>query len=151
MPIQLILTQAVDNLGKAGDLVTVKPGYGRNYLIPQRLAVTATMNNRKRLEHERRTIDARVSKEMAVADALASKISGMTLQFERRVGAEEKLFGSVTAKDLADQLQRAGITIDHRKIQLDEPVKALGKYEVGVKIHPNVAPLLKFWVVGKDE
>jgi large subunit ribosomal protein L9 len=148
---QVILTQDVNNLGKAGELVEVKPGYGRNYLIPQGLAVTASSRNVTRLEHERKVVERRVVKEVASASDVAGKINGMTLQFERLVGEGDKLYGSVTASDIAAQLEVAGIKVDHRKIKLGEPIRALGKYEVEIKLHPSVAATLKFWVVGKEK
>jgi large subunit ribosomal protein L9 len=151
MPMQIILVQDVDNLGKAGELVSVKPGYGRNFLIPRGWAVTATTGNVKRLEHERRVVEKRVAKERAGAQSLAERLNGITLQFERNVGEDEKLFGSVSNRDIADQLKRAGIEIDHRKIELEHPVKALGKYEVPVKLGSGVAATLKFWVVKKEK
>lgn len=148
---QVILTQDVSNLGKAGQLVEVKPGYGRNYLIPQGLAVTASSRNMSRLEHERKVVERRVVKEVASASDVAARINGMTLQFERLVGEGDKLYGSVTAGDVAAQLEVAGIKVDHRKIKLGEPVRALGKYEVEIKLHPSVSATLKFWVVGKEK
>jgi large subunit ribosomal protein L9 len=151
MPMQIILTQDVDNLGKAGELVSVRPGYGRNYLVPRGLAVSATVTNKTRLEHEKALIEKRVAKERATATEIAGRINLMTLQFERMVGEDEKLFGSVTNRDIADQLKRAGVDIDHRTIHLDQPIKALGKYEVPVKLSAGVVATLKFWVVGKDK
>ena len=151
MPMQIILTQDVDNLGKAGELVSVRPGYGRNYLVPRGLAVSATIKNKNRLDHEKALIEKRVAKERATATEIAGRINIMTLQFERMVGEDEKLFGSVTNRDIADQLKRAGVDIDHRTIQLDQAIKALGKYEVPVKLAAGVTASLKFWVVGKDK
>jgi len=151
MAMQVILTQDVDNLGKAGELVSVRPGYGRNYLVPRGLAVTATMSNKNRLDHDKAVIERRVAKERASATELAGRINGMTLQFERMVGEDEKLFGSVTNRDIADQLKRANVEIDHRSIQLEHPIKALGKYEVPVRLAAGVVATLKFWVVGKDK
>lgn len=151
MAMQIILTQDVANLGKAGDLVSVRPGYGRNYLVPRGLAVSATVHNKNQLEHERRAIEKRVVKERANANEIATRLNGMTLQFERRVGDDEKLFGSVSNRDIADQLKRAGLDLDHRIIALDQPIKALGKYEVPVKLAAGVTAALKFWVVGKDK
>src|SRR6201999_3982892 len=101
MPMQVILTQDVDNLGKAGELVSVRPGYGRNFLVPRGYAVSATVTNKNRLDHEKR-----VAKERANATEIAGRINGMTLQFERMVGEDEKLFGSVTPRDIADQLKK---------------------------------------------
>jgi large subunit ribosomal protein L9 len=151
MAMQVILTQDVENLGKAGELVSVRPGYGRNYLVPNGMAVTATVSNKNRLEHEKALIERKVAKERANANELAGRINGMTLQFERQVGEDEKLFGSVTSRDIADQLKRANVEIDHRWVQLDAPVKALGKYEVPVRLAAGVSAQLKFWVVGKDK
>ena len=148
---QIILTQDVANLGKAGELVSVRPGYGRNYLVPRGLAVSATVRNKNRLAHEKSLIERKVAKERASATEIAARLNLMTLQFERMVGEDEKLFGSVTSRDIADQLKRAGIEIDHRWIQLDAPVKALGKYETSVRLTTGVAATLKFWVVSKDK
>lgn len=151
MAMQVILTQDVDNLGKAGEVVSVRPGYGRNYLVPRGLAVSATVRNKNRLDHEKALIERKVTKERETATDLASRLNGMTLQFERMVGEDEKLFGSVTNRDIADQLKRAGIEIDHRTIHLEQAVKALGKYEVPVRLTAGVTANLKFWVVGKDK
>jgi large subunit ribosomal protein L9 len=151
MAMQVILTQDVENLGKAGELVSVRPGYGRNYLVPRGFAVSATVRNKNRLDHDTKLIAKRVEKERATATELAGRINGMTLQFERNVGEDEKLFGSVTNRDIAEQLKRANVEIDHRWVALDQPVKALGKYEVPVKLAAGVVATLKFWVVGKDK
>jgi large subunit ribosomal protein L9 len=151
MTMQIILLQDISNLGKAGELVTVKPGYGRNYLLPEGLAVSASARNVTRLEHERKVIEKRVAKERANAQSIADRLNGMTLQFERKVGDDDKLFGSVSNRDIADQLKKAGMDVDHRKIDLEHPVKALGKYEVNVKLGAGVTAVLKFWVVAKDK
>jgi large subunit ribosomal protein L9 len=148
---QIILTRDVENLGKAGELVSVRPGYGRNFLVPRGYAVTASVRNKNRLDHEKAVIERRVAKERATADELAGRINGMTLQFERMVGEDEKLFGSVTSRDITEQLKKANVEIDHRWIELDQPVKALGKYEVPVRLAAGVVAQLKFWVVGKDK
>jgi large subunit ribosomal protein L9 len=151
MAMQVILTQDVENLGKAGELVSVRPGYGRNYLVPRGFAVTATVSNKNRLDHEKAVIEKRVAKERANANEIATRINGMTLQFERQVGEDEKLFGSVTARDIAEQLKKANVEIDHRWVQLEGSIKALGKYEVPVRLAAGVIATLKFWVVGKDK
>jgi large subunit ribosomal protein L9 len=151
MAMQIILTQDVEHLGKAGELVSVRPGYGRNYLVPRGLAVSATVRNKNRLDHEKALIERKVAKERASATEIANKLNVMTLQFERNVGEDEKLFGSVTNRDIADQLKKAGVDLDHRWIALDAPVKALGKYEVPVRLAAGVIANLKFWVVGKDK
>ncbi len=151
MAMQLILTQDVDNLGDAGELVTVKPGYGRNYLLPQGLALSATKRNIKKLEHDRAMIAQKVAKQRSENEAMAKRIGGMTLQFERLVGEGDKMFGSVTARDLAQQLSVAKIELDARRIQLSEAIKAVGKYEANVKLGAGVVATLKFWVVGKEK
>ena len=151
MAMQVILTQDVDNLGKAGEVVSVRPGYGRNYLVPRGFAVTASASNKAQLEHDKAVIEKRVAKERASANELAGRINGMTLQFERMVGEDEKLFGSVTNRDIADQLKKANLDLDHRWIHLEHPIKALGKYEVPVRLAAGVVATLKFWVVGKDK
>ena len=149
MPMQVILTQDVTNLGKAGELVSVRPGYGRNYLVPRGMAVSATAANVHRLEHDKRVIARKVAKERAGAEAQAERINVVTLQFDRQVGEEEKMFGSVTSRDLVEQLKKAGVDIDHRQIVLEQPIKALGKYEVVVKLAAGVTANLKFFVVAK--
>ena len=151
MAMQVILTQDVDHLGKAGELVSVKPGYGRNYLVPRGFSVSATVRNKQRLEHEKKVIERRVEKERASATEIAGKLNGITLQFERQVGEDEKMFGSVTGRDIAEQLKKANIEIDHRWVGLEQPIKALGKYETNVKLAAGVQATLKFWVVGKDK
>jgi large subunit ribosomal protein L9 len=147
----IILTQDVENLGKAGELVSVRPGYGRNYLVPRGMAVSATVRNKNRLDHEKSLIERKVAKERASATEIAARLNVMTLQFERNVGEDEKLFGSVTNRDIAEQLKRAGVEIDHRTIHLDQAIKAIGKYEVPVRLAAGVIANLKFWVVSKDK
>jgi large subunit ribosomal protein L9 len=151
MAMQVILTQDVPNLGKAGELVSVRPGFGRNFLLPKGMAVTATNRNVTRLEHERQVIARTVAKERAAAGDIATRINGMTLQFERLVSDDDKMYGSVTTGNIAEQLEKAGVKLDHRKVQLAEPVKSLGKYEVQVRLHQDVSATLKFWVVAKDK
>lgn len=151
MPMQVILTQDVNNLGKAGELVSVKPGFGRNYLIPNGMAVSASVQNQQRLEHDKAVIARKVAKERAGAQSIADRLNGMTLQFERLVGEDDKMFGSVGGRDIAEQLKRANVEIDHRWVQLDQPVKAVGKYEVPVKLAAGVTATLKFFVVAKEK
>jgi large subunit ribosomal protein L9 len=150
MPMQIILTQDVDNLGKAGELVSVRPGYGRNYLVPRGMAVSATVTNKNRLDHEKALIERKVAKERASATEIAARINGMTLQFERNTGEDEKLFGSVTSRDIAEALQAQGVTIDSKKILLEEPIRALGMTEVPVKLGRGVQAKIKVWVVKKE-
>jgi len=151
MAMQVILTQDVTNLGKAGELVSVRPGYGRNYLVPRGLAVSATVRNKNRLEHETALIARKVEKERASATEIAGKINAITLQLELLTGEEDKVFGSVTTRELSERLKKAGVDVDHRSIHLDAPIKALGKYETNVRLAAGVTATLKFWVVGKEK
>lgn len=151
MPMQVILTKDVPNLGKAGELVNVKPGFGRNYLVPNGLAVSATAENVHRLEHDRRVIAKKVAKAQAAASSTAEKINVITLQFDRAVGEDDKMFGSVTSRDIAEKLSKAGVEIDHRAIHLEQPVKALGKYEAPVKLDAGVVATVKFYVVARSK
>src|SRR5688572_7813172 len=151
MPMQLILTQDVQHLGKAGEVVTVKSGYGRNYLVPRGMAVSATVENKAELDHRKRQVETRLGKERAIAGTLAERINGMTLQFERLVGEDERMFGSVTSRDLARQLEVAGVDVDSRQIELGEPIKSVGKHEVPVRLGGGVTATLKFWVTAKPK
>jgi large subunit ribosomal protein L9 len=146
---QVILTQDVENLGSAGEMVNVKSGYGRNFLVPRGLAISATVGNKQQLEHDKQRIASQAAKLRASAQSVADRLNGMTLQFERLVGEDERMFGSVTGRDITEQLARADILLDHRKIELTQPIKALGKYEVAVKLSAGVVANLKFFVVAK--
>lgn len=151
MALQLILVQDVDHLGKAGEVVSVKNGYARNFLIPQGMAVIADVRNKSRLEGERKTIAKRVATQRAEAGSIAERINAMTLQFERLVGEENKMFGSVTSRDIHKQLETAGVVLDHKKIDMPEAIRELGKYEVIVHLGADVTATLKFWVIGKEQ
>lgn len=151
MPMNLILTQDLANLGKAGELVTVKSGYGRNYLVPQGLAVSASKANVADLEAKRKRIASRLAKDTAEAGAVAERLNGMTLQFERLFGEGDKMFGSVSTKDIAKQLEKAGIDVEAHQIELSDPVKTEGKYEAPVKLKAGVKATLKFWVVRQEK
>jgi large subunit ribosomal protein L9 len=140
---KVILTKDMDNLGKAGAMVEVKPGYGRNYLLPQKLAMPATAKNVRQLEHEKAGILARAAKHKSNMDAQAKKLSAIELVFKRKVGEQDKLFGSVTSKDLHEQLAAKGYEVDRKQIHLPEPLKALGTHEVELKLHSEVSAKLK--------
>ena len=144
---QVILREDVKALGQMGVVVNVKEGYARNFLIPKGLAVEANVNNIKALEHEKRKIQERAKKLRTGAEGLAATISETTLTIKAKAGEEEKLFGSVTAMDIADALKVAGLEIDKKKIVLDEPIRRLGDYTVSVKIHSEVSAQLKIQVV----
>jgi large subunit ribosomal protein L9 len=147
--IQVILTEDVANLGKSGELVAVKPGYGRNYLIPQGLALAATKNNVSRIQHDKKAIEAKNAKSRKEAEDAAGKLSNVTVQIERAVGEGDKLFGSVTSKDIAEALAAQGHKIDKKTIHLPEPFKALGQYTVELKLASGVNATIKVWVVAK--
>ena len=143
MPMKVILTKDIPNLGKPGALVTVKPGYGRNYLLPRNLAVPATAKNIRQLEHEKAGILARSAKEKTSMDAMAKKLSAIEVKFKRKTGAENKLFGSVTSKDIHEQLAAQGYQVERKQVHLPEPLKELGTHEVEVKLHADVSARIK--------
>jgi large subunit ribosomal protein L9 len=140
---KVILTQDMDNLGKAGALVEVKPGYGRNYLLPRQLAVAATAKNIRQLEHDKAGILARAARHKTNMDAMAKKLSAVELKFARKVGEQDKLFGSVTSKDVHEQLAQQGYEVERKQIHLPEPLKTLGQHEVEVKLHADVTARVK--------
>ena len=140
---KVILTKDLENVGKAGALVDVKPGFGRNYLLPRQLAMPATAKNIRQLEHEKSGILARAARQRTSMDAMAKKISAIQLKFTRKVGEQDKLFGSVTSKDVHDRLVEQGYEIDRKQIHLPEPLKELGTHEVVVKLHSDVSAKLK--------
>jgi large subunit ribosomal protein L9 len=147
---QVILRQKIDNLGNQGDVVDVKPGYGRNYLIPKGLAYEATQANVRRIEAERAR-HARVEAEtLSEARQQAARFEGVSLTFHARAGQEGKLFGSITSADIVERLAEQGIEVDRRSIELDEPIKALGVTSVPVRIHAQVRPEIKVWVIAED-
>ena len=130
---EVILKKTIDTLGEEGEIVKVKPGYARNFLIPRNLAVVANKGNRVILEQQRASIEARRAKARQETETLDKKLSGITIIFEQRVGQEDRLFGSVTAADIALKLTDLGFDIDRRKILLDEPIKTIGEKTVSVK------------------
>lgn len=144
---EIILRQAVDNLGHPGDIVKVSPGYARNFLLPRGLAYEATPGNKKRIALEKERLEAAESDRRGQAQTLADRLEQVSLTFSARVGEEGKLFGSVTSADIAQQLEAQGIHIEKRLIDLHEPIKALGVYRVPVKLHADVKPELKVWVI----
>ncbi len=135
---ELILKQAISSLGLEGDVVTVKPGYGRNYLLPQGKAVQATAANLALLEKDKAAIEARRAKEQKQAEDVAKKISGLTIVVEQLAGIDERLFGSVTTADICAKLAELDVTVDKRQILLNEPVKTLGETKIQVKVGFNV-------------
>jgi large subunit ribosomal protein L9 len=140
---KLILKEDVDNIGVMGSVVEVKDGYGRNFLIPRNLAVEANPKNIRHFEHQKKTIEVKVKKVRKSAEDFAEQLSQMTLSLEARAGEEDKLFGSVTTKDIVEAIAQKGVEVDRRKILLDEPIKRLGSYEVPIKIHQDVIANVK--------
>lgn len=147
---QVILRNRIENLGEAGDVVDVKPGYGRNYLIPKGLAYEASAANVRRMEAERAAQGRKEAETLGEARQQAGKIEGVSLTFNARAGQEGKLFGSITSGDIADKLAEQGITIDRRQIELDEPIKSLGVHSVPVRLHSQVRPEIKVWVIAEE-
>ncbi len=144
---EVILRAAVDNLGHPGDLVTVSPGFGRNYLLPRGLAYAATPGNKKRIEQERQRLEAAEAARRAKAENFAAGLEQVSLTFSARVGEEGKLFGSVTAADIAHQLEAQGLAVEKRQVDLHEPIRALGVYRVPIRLHADVRPEIKVWVI----
>jgi len=144
---KVILKQEYEQLGTMGDIVTVKDGFARNFLIPQNIAVPATRRNMKVLQEEQKMADSRKNKERQLAEKTAAELSEVSITAAVKVGEEERIFGSVTSQMIADLLKEKGYDIDKKKIELEEPVKALGVYTVGVKLHQDVEGKFRLWVV----
>ena len=138
---KLILREDVENLGKGGDLVDVKPGYGRNYLLPRGMAVLA--KNVRELEHQKKVAEAKAAKLKASADAVARRLAETPVALKRKVGEQDKLYGSVTALDIVEALAARGVQLDRRIIDLPEPIKTIGDHEVAVKLHRDVVGKVK--------
>ncbi|NOZ55250.1 MAG: 50S ribosomal protein L9 [Calditrichaeota bacterium] len=144
---KVILKQEVEKLGKPGDIVTVKDGYARNYLLPRGLAVPATPGNLRAIEEEKKLAELRANREKRAAEKLAEKLNSVSVTATVSVGEEDKIFGAVTSQTIAELLKEKGYDIDRRKIHLEEPIKALGIYDVPIKLHPEVEAKVKVWVV----
>jgi len=148
--IQVILHQDLKNLGKSGELVRVRPGYARNYLIPRSLAMPATAHNVKQVEHQQRISAAAATKAKGEASSLAEKISAVTVTITRKVGEEDRLFGSVTTKDIATALKEKGFEVDRKKIELVDPIRTAGTFPVTVKLLGDVTATFKVEVTAKS-
>jgi len=144
---KLILRADIDALGRLGNIVTVKTGYGRNYLIPQGLAKPATTANLKAFELERRKLQEQADSLRTRAEGMAAKIAATPISIEVRVGEGDKLYGSVTTAHIGDAMEAAGVDLDRRKILLPEPIRALGEYEIDIRLHPDVRGELKLSVL----
>lgn len=140
---KLILKEDLPNLGKAGDLVEVARGYGRNYLVPQGKALDATAHHLRQLEEQKRLIIKKKNKDLEAAQKLAEQVASLELTLTRKVSDGEKIFGSVTAKDLAEALAQAQVALDRKNILLEDPIRTLGDFEVPLKLHPEVTVRLR--------
>ena len=147
---QVILREDVDKLGKIGDLVKVKDGYARNFLVPSKKAIEATPKNVKSMEHAKKMVSDRIRTLKKTASADADRIKSLAITIKAKVGEEGKLFGSVTTMDIADAMQAQGVAIDKRKIMLEEPIKRTGDYTVPVKLHTDVVADLKVSVIAAE-
>jgi len=145
--VKVILTQTIDRLGKIGDIVNVKDGYARNYLFPKNVAKEATAGNMKILDSLKKKQALEDAKKLDEAKALSGKIAALSITISAKAGEEEKLFGTVTTEMISAALGSENIVIDKKDIVLDEPIKKLGVYQVGVKVHPEVKASLRVWIV----
>lgn len=143
----VILRQDVEKVGRAGEMVTVKDGFARNYLLPQGLAFLATEGNRKRLEAERAQRGKKHAAEVSASREVAARLEAVSLTFTMKAGEGDKLFGSVTASEIAERLKAEGFSLDKKAVELEEPLKALGVYKIPVRLHAEVKPEVRVWVV----
>ena len=148
---KLLLKEDVDGLGFCGDEVEVKDGYGRNFLIPKGKALLATPNNLKAFNHQKLLVQGKVAKIIAATNAVADEIAKVTCIVKKKVGDTGKMFGSVTAQEIADLLKDQGVEVDRRKIQIAEPIKKAGEYKIPVKLHSEVTAEIKLVVEGEQE
>src|SRR3954447_26165927 len=146
---EVILREHVDNLGRRGELVKVAEGYARNYLLPRKLALLPTDGNRKQIEREREKFDAKEAEEKKVAEAMAARLGDAEVSIARKVGETEALYGSVTTADIAAALAAKGFDVDRRKLQLSEPIKRVGEFDVDIKLHRDVTTKIKVKVVAE--
>ncbi|MCS6816925.1 MAG: 50S ribosomal protein L9 [Blastocatellia bacterium] len=148
--VEVLLREDVEHLGRRGQIVRVKAGYARNYLLPRGLAVLATAANIKAVEQEKRLLERREMRERTQAEAVAERLKELVLTFPRKVGDQDMLFGSVTAMDIAAALAERGIDVDRRKILIEHPIKYLGEYTIPVKLHREVTAEIRIQVVREE-
>jgi large subunit ribosomal protein L9 len=146
--IHVVLTEDLTNLGKSGELVRVRPGFARNYLVPRGLAVSATEENKSRIEHEKKVAESRATKAKAAATELAQKLGSVKVTISRPVGENDKLYGSVTARDIEEALSQQGYSVDRRRIDT-EPLKALGTFKVPIHLATSVTATVEVTVAAK--
>ncbi|MBN2569537.1 MAG: 50S ribosomal protein L9 [Deltaproteobacteria bacterium] len=147
---KIILKDNVESLGNMGDTIKVSDGYARNYLIPKGLAIEASNRNIKSLDHEKRIIASKTEKERLMAESLMERLSKITCTISRKIGEQEKLFGSVTSKDIEDNLRDQGIEISRKNIVIEEPIKKLGEFMVKIKVYPGIFGQVKVAVVSEE-
>ena len=148
---EVILREHVDNLGRRGEVVKVADGYARNYLLPRKLALLVTEGNKKQIERERAKFDAKEAEEQKVAGAISERLGSVEIEISRKVGETEALYGSVTTSDIAEVLTAKGFDVDRRKIQLQEPIKKLGEYDIPIRLHRDVTTKIKVRVIAEGE
>lgn len=148
---QVILREDIPTLGKAGEVVKVRDGYGRNYLLPRKMAVMADAKNLKAVEAQKKQIEAQRAKDRQKSDEVAAKLASLELTIAREVGSNDRLFGSVTKVEISAALREKGVQVDKHLIELEAPIKTIGTYEVGVKLHPEVRAAFKLWVVREEK
>lgn len=148
---EVLLCEDVEHLGQRGQVVRVRAGYGRNYLLPQNLAIKATAGNKRMIDEQRRVLSKREEREKVSAQSEAERLNGLELRFERRVGEHGMLYGSVTALDIAEALKERGITVERRRILLPDHIKQTGDYDVTVKLHRDINPAIKVLVRKEGE
>ena len=146
---KVILRQDIDSLGKVGDTIDVKSGYGRNYLIPRNLAVMATRGNLKAIDEIKKQDDVRLKKKRSEAEQTKEKLEKLSLTIEVLVGEEDKIFGSVTSQNVAELIEKEGFRLPKKNVQLDDPIKSLGVYTVPVRVDADIIANIKLWVIRK--
>lgn len=144
---KVILRKELESLGKVGEIIEVKAGYARNFLIPRGFALKADKQNIKRLEDEQQNVQLKLSKDKKIAQKIAEKLNTVSCTATVTVGEEDRVFGSVTTQEISDLLKDKGFDVDRKKIILDEPIKALGIYDIPIKLHSEVEAKIKLWVV----
>lgn len=146
----VVLRENVPNLGRIGDVVKVSEGFARNYLLPRKWVVAAAEGNIKQIEHHKKQLEKKRLAQRAGAEELAKKLGEFSCNLSRKVGENDKLFGSVTAGDIADALRKAGFPVDRRDVTLEHPIKSLGVHTVTVRLEQDIAPSVKVWVVKEE-
>jgi large subunit ribosomal protein L9 len=147
---RVILQESIDKLGDAGEVVSVRDGFGRNFLLPRKMAIIATEKDVARFEHDKRVTAAKAAKNAKELSAQAEKLSAVSVTLPAQTGEGDKLYGSITSRDIAEALKAQGVTVDVKKLHLAEPIKSLGMTEVPIKLGPNVSATIKVWVVKKE-